>query len=143
MRFPASTQLNGVMALMVTAVVIGVSTVALAQHSYLEPGAISQNNVPTTDAMPSPAMPSPLPETITLGQPCNHPYVVAIPSRNDDVLDRVQAIVEYAFITESRFGPYVQAGASPRRRPAEQVSRQLRRAGFDARVIYRPIACGS
>jgi hypothetical protein len=85
----------------------------------------------------------PMPEVITLGQPCDYPYVVAIPYANEGLLDRVQTVVATAFITESRFGPYVNAGASPRRVPAEQVSRQLRRAGFDARVIYRPIACGS
>jgi cell division protein FtsN len=142
MHFPASTQLNRVMALTVTVVVVGMSTVAFAQQS-VESEAISQTNTPATDAPITDATSAALPDTITLGQPCNHPYVVAIPRPDEALLDRVQTIVGAAFITESRLGFYVQAGASPRRRPAEQVSRQLRRAGFDARVIYRPIACGS
>lgn len=71
-----------------------------------------------------------------LGQPREAPYVVAIPRPTDDLLDRVQESVESAFITDSRRGRYIQAGAFPRRSDAEALSCQLRREGFDARVVY-------
>ena len=125
MRLQTFTQL-GFLALMMTVVAVGVSDAAVAQNR--EPVGSS---LPETDTV------------VTLGQPCNHPYVVAVPGANPNILSRVQAFVPSAFVTDSRLGAYVQAGSSPRRAPAETVSRQLRREGLDARVIYRPIECES
>jgi cell division protein FtsN len=68
--------------------------------------------------------------------PNNSPYVVAIPARRDDLLDEVQEIVPTASLNESRRGQYIQAGAFPRRSLAEDLSRELRKQGFDARVVY-------
>lgn len=74
--------------------------------------------------------------TIILGQPAEAPYVVAVPGSRDELLDRVQAIVPQAFLTDSRRGRYVQAGAFPTRSQAEALSCQLRHQGLDARVVY-------
>lgn len=73
---------------------------------------------------------------IILGQPESAPYVVAIPGSREELLDRVQETVPQAFLTDSRRGRYVQAGAFPTRSEAEALSCQLRHQGFDARVVY-------
>jgi cell division protein FtsN len=73
---------------------------------------------------------------IILGQPESAPYVVAIPGSRDELLDRVQERVPQAFLTDSRRGRYVQAGAFSTRSEAEALSCQLRHQGFDARVVY-------
>lgn len=80
---------------------------------------------------------------VTLGQPCGQPYVVAVPTSDVAILERVQAIVPTAFLTDSRLGRYVHAGSSERRSQSNALNRQLRRQGLDARVIYRPARCGS
>lgn len=80
-------------------------------------------------------------EVIILGQPCQNPYVVAIPTADAAVLDRVQTYAPGAFFTDSRLGSYVQAGSFIHRSLADEFSLQLRHAGFRARTIYRPIAC--
>lgn len=80
---------------------------------------------------------------IILGQPCNQPYIVVIPTRDPDLLDQVQVYAPAAFLTESRLGPYIQADSAPTRGIAEAWSRRLRRQGFDARVVYRPVDCPS
>jgi cell division protein FtsN len=79
------------------------------------------------------------PETMIWGQPDDAPYVVAIPARRDDLLYQVQEIVPTAFLTDSRRGTYVQAGAFPMRSQAQALSRELRDQGFDARVVYLPV----
>ncbi len=77
------------------------------------------------------------PETIIiLGQPRETAYVVAIPGSREHLLDRVQDSVPQAFITDSRRGRYIQAGAFSSRSDAEALSCQLRHQGFDARVVY-------
>ena len=75
-------------------------------------------------------------EAIMLGQPQDSPYVVVIPGSRDELLDRVQAIVPTAFITDSRRGWYINAGSFNRRTDAEVVSTVLRHQGLDARVVY-------
>ncbi len=79
--------------------------------------------------------------TIILGQPCSHPYVVVIPASDPILLDRLQAYVPFAFAATSQLGPYLYAGSSSQRSPAEWLSRQLRDRGFDTRVAFRPLAC--
>ena len=73
---------------------------------------------------------------ITLGQLQETPFVVAIPGSREDRLDRVQETIPQAFLTDSRRGRYIQAGAFSTRSDAEVLSRQLRYRGFDARVVY-------
>jgi hypothetical protein len=81
---------------------------------------------------------------ITLGQPCDRPYIVVIPTSNPELLQQVQDHVPTAFLTESRLGSYILAGSAPRRSEASSVTRQLRRQGFvDARVVYRPVRCSA
>ncbi|MDX2098307.1 MAG: SPOR domain-containing protein [Leptolyngbyaceae cyanobacterium bins.59] len=78
---------------------------------------------------------------IILGQPCDNSYVVAIPTRNFQLLDQVQTIVPTAFLTRIWLGFYIQAGSYAQRSPAETLTHQLRERGFDARVIYKPVDC--
>jgi hypothetical protein len=95
----------------------------------------------------SPALNSPVPNDplvdgdrpIVLGQPRNAPYIVAIPGADVATLLRVQRYIPTAFITDSRYGSYIQAGAFSDRAPAEERSRGLRGLGFDARVAYFPV----
>ncbi|MBW4505739.1 MAG: peptidoglycan-binding protein [Scytonematopsis contorta HA4267-MV1] len=63
-------------------------------------------------------------------------YVVIIPITNRDTLFRVRQYIPNAFASESRLGDYVNAGSYRDREEAERLSRQLRQAGFDARVEY-------
>lgn len=67
-----------------------------------------------------------------------NPYVVVIPGNNLAELYQVRQLISGAEINPSRLGAYIRAGAFPRRSQAESLSRDLRRAGFDARVAYRP-----
>jgi cell division protein FtsN len=49
-----------------------------------------------------------------------------------------QAIVPGAYRAQSARGIYVYAGSFANRRQAEDLSQQLRDAGLDARVAFRP-----
>lgn len=73
---------------------------------------------------------------ILLGQPEDAPYVVVIPGGEEALLDRVQAYYPRAFLTDSRLGRYVQAGAFSTYSEAVELNDQLRAVGFDARVVY-------
>ncbi|NET36906.1 MAG: hypothetical protein F6K19_33580 [Cyanothece sp. SIO1E1] len=75
-------------------------------------------------------------DVIVIGRPLMTRYVVAVPRRSDNTLDAVRQCVPDAFITRSRFGPYVYAGAFPNRNRAESLSALLRSEGLDARVIF-------
>jgi hypothetical protein len=132
----------GALATLIVGLVIGAANGVIAQNQTPD---VPTNTPPVT---PSPELPtdepviSPSPtEAIPLGQPCNQPYVVAIPSSSTSVLSRVQAIAPSAFITRSHLGNYIHAGSAARRSEANAISDQFHRQGFDARVIYRPIAC--
>ncbi|BAZ04241.1 peptidoglycan-binding protein [Calothrix sp. NIES-3974] len=63
-------------------------------------------------------------------------YVVAIPIRANDTLERVRQFVPQAQLDKSRRGDFVNAGAFSNRSDAERLTRQLRDRGFDARVEY-------
>lgn len=76
------------------------------------------------------------PDVVLLGQPDNAPFVVVIPGSREERLDRLQQIVPNAFLTDSRRGRYIQAGAFSSRSDAESLSSFLRHQGFDARVVY-------
>ena len=76
-----------------------------------------------------------------LGQPCENPYVVAIPSSNPQILEKVQQYAPSAFLTNSPLGLYIQAGSFSDRAPAEILSLTLRQYNLDARVAYLPVPC--
>ena len=69
-------------------------------------------------------------------RPSNNRYVVVVPIYNNDTLNIVRQYVPNAFPAESRLGNYVNAGAFTDRTQAEQLSRDLRSRGLDARVDY-------
>lgn len=82
------------------------------------------------------------PEGDTLiGQPCDRPYVVAIPTPDPGSLEKLQQAIPTAFITYSHLGWYIQAGAADHPQKAEILNLQLRLLGWDSRVIYRPVPC--
>lgn len=76
-----------------------------------------------------------------LGQPCDRSYVVVIPARDRQILRQVQQRVPTAFLTNSRLGWYIQAGAFASRAPAEALGFQLRQQFRDVRVAYLPVRC--
>ena len=73
---------------------------------------------------------------IVIGHFSNHNYVVIIPGRRDDLLERVRRYVPDAFLSSSRLGSYIHAGAFESRREAETLSKQLRACRIRARVVY-------
>lgn len=73
---------------------------------------------------------------IVLGQPENLPYVVIVPTSDSTLLVRVRQFAAHAFLTRSRWGFYIQAGAFGDRAAAERLNRQLRDQGFDVRVVF-------
>lgn len=76
-----------------------------------------------------------------LGQPCEKPYVVAIPETDPGLLDRVQVWMPTAFVTQSQLGLYIFVGSFSEWQVAELLNLQLRQRGFDARVLYKPLPC--
>jgi cell division protein FtsN len=83
--------------------------------------------------------PSTYSQPIILGQPKETPYVVVIPAANLQMVEKVQQYAPRAFMTASRLGSYIQAGAFGDRPAAESLSYELRRQGLDARVVYLQI----
>ncbi|MBW4567073.1 MAG: peptidoglycan-binding protein [Tolypothrix carrinoi HA7290-LM1] len=69
-------------------------------------------------------------------RPNSNRYVVVVPISNNNTLNIVRQYVPNAFPAESRLGNYVNAGAFSDRTQAEQLSRDLRSRGLDARVDY-------
>lgn len=67
-------------------------------------------------------------------------YVVVVPIRDENTLNRVRAVEGFAkaFLAESSRGKYVHAGAFSNRASAESRSYFLRSQGLDARVAYSP-----
>jgi len=75
-------------------------------------------------------------ETIILGRQTGRRYVVVVPYPRSNTLDQVRQCVSDAFLTESRLGPYIHAGAFSARSRAESLAQLLRNLGIDARVAY-------
>lgn len=63
-------------------------------------------------------------------------YVVVVPVRSGDTLNRVRQYIPSAFEADSRLGAYVNAGQFPNRDEAQRQSDFLRSQGLDARVEY-------
>ena len=76
-------------------------------------------------------------ETIVIGDLSDRPYRVVVFSDDETTVQRIQACILDAFLTQSDFGPYMQAGSFERRSDAESLKRILQREGYDARVTYR------
>jgi cell division protein FtsN len=83
-----------------------------------------------------PVDPSTYSRPIILGQPKETPYVVVIPAANLQLVEKVQQYAPLAFMTASRLGSYIQAGAFADRPTAESLTYELRKQGLDARVVY-------
>lgn len=75
--------------------------------------------------------------TTFIGRVPGSPYVVIIPVYQSNTLAIVRRCIPDALQTDSRLGPYVQAGVFPRRSQAENLARYLQTLDLDARVIYR------
>ena len=75
-------------------------------------------------------------EVIVLGRRTDYPYVVVVPTGSQTTLSAVRQCVPDAFVSRSKLGTYVQAGAFPNRAGAESLSWFLKSRGLDARVVY-------
>lgn len=71
------------------------------------------------------------------GEVINLRYIVAIPSDDPQKLALARSIAPGAFITQSRLGNYINAGAFDDRDPAQTQADILRAYGLDAQVRYR------
>jgi hypothetical protein len=85
---------------------------------------------------PAASQPSSTAKSIILGQPQETPYVVVIPGSDLILLEQIQRYAPLAFLSNSRMGSYIQAGAYTDRSAAEVLNRALRQQGWDARVMY-------
>lgn len=63
-------------------------------------------------------------------------YLVVIPKQDNSTLGRVRQLIPSAFLSSSRLGDYVQAGAYPTLEAANTQTALLRAQGLDARVTY-------
>lgn len=63
-------------------------------------------------------------------------YVVVIPIHNADTLNKVRQYIANPVVEKSGLGDYVNAGRFRNRAEAENLSKQLRSYGLDARVDY-------
>lgn len=75
-------------------------------------------------------------DVIVIGKVPNHPYVVVVPGKSEQLLNAVRRYVNDAFLAQHRLGAYVYAGGSANRHEAECLSSMLRSHGLDARVVY-------
>jgi hypothetical protein len=73
-----------------------------------------------------------------IGRQGDQHYGVVIPSDPEQVLAQVQICVQDAFLVESRWGSYIQAGFFYRRVEAEALSKALESQRIDSRVVYYP-----
>jgi peptidoglycan hydrolase-like protein with peptidoglycan-binding domain len=64
-------------------------------------------------------------------------YIVIVPKNDITTLAQVQQVFPAAFLSKSRLGDYVQAGAFPTLDAADAQSKLLRSRGLDARVTYQ------
>ncbi|BAY61577.1 peptidoglycan-binding domain 1 [Calothrix brevissima NIES-22] len=63
-------------------------------------------------------------------------YVVVIPIHNADTLNKIRQYIANPVVEKSGLGDYVNAGRFSNRAEAENLSKQLRSYGLDARVDY-------
>ncbi|MEX0269883.1 hypothetical protein AB3R30_12120 [Leptolyngbyaceae cyanobacterium UHCC 1019] len=75
---------------------------------------------------------------IIVGRTKQNPHIVVVPATSSTTLDAVRQCVPAAFLTNSRRGNYIHAGAFADYNRAASVSAMLRSRGLDARVVYFP-----
>ena len=83
-----------------------------------------------------------LPETIeedgvtVIGHLPDRNYVVVVPGRRESLLTEVRRYIPDAFMTSSRLGSYVHAGAFDSRDEAEILSMRLKACKIRSQVVY-------
>lgn len=77
-------------------------------------------------------------KVIIVGRSKDTPHVVVVPVASAITLDAVRQCVPSAFLTNSRLGNYIHAGAFADYNRAASLSSMLRSRGLDARVVYFP-----
>ncbi|MEM9903737.1 MAG: SPOR domain-containing protein [Cyanobacteria bacterium P01_D01_bin.44] len=74
---------------------------------------------------------------IRIGNFSEQPYLVVLPGADETDLELIRPCITDAYLTRSRLGRYLQAGAFANRSDAEHLARTLRNSGFRGRVIHR------
>ena len=74
---------------------------------------------------------------VVIGAQRNHPYQVVVTETDAASLQDIQACILDAFLTTSRFGPYIQVASFESRSDAEGLRKILRGEGYSARVVYQ------
>lgn len=74
---------------------------------------------------------------IRIGNFSEKPYLVVLPDADETDLELIRPCITDAYLTRSRLGRYLQAGAFANRSDAEHLARTLRSSGFRGRVIHR------
>jgi hypothetical protein len=77
-------------------------------------------------------------KVIVVGRARETPHVVVVPASSPATLNAVRQCVPTAFLTNSRLGDYIHAGAFANYNQAASLSAMLRSRGLDARVVYLP-----
>lgn len=77
-------------------------------------------------------------KVIVLGKIQGKHHVVVVPANRPNTLDAVRQCIPNAFLTSSRLGNYVHAGAFADYNQAASLAWMLRSRGLDARVVYSP-----
>jgi hypothetical protein len=77
-------------------------------------------------------------DAIVIGKVPNHPYVVIVPGKSEQLLNVVRHYVSDAFLAQHRLGTYVYAAGFVDKYKAECFSSLLRSHRLDARVVYFP-----
>lgn len=93
------------------------------------PGAF---NTPVNQPMP----PGVSDNVATAPAPIRNRYFVIVPSSQETVLQKARAIVPTARMAVSERGTYVELQAFPDRGSADNLTRNVRSQGLDARVVY-------
>ncbi len=111
-----------------------VYTVAICLVGMLTSKANAEPCLPFSDRI----QPNPAGTVIVIGRTKDTPHVVVVPAASPNTLNGVRQCVPNAFLTNSRLGSYVHAGAFADYNRAASISAMLRSRGLDARVVYRP-----
>lgn len=100
----------------------------------LTPKATAQPCLPFSDRL----QPNTGRSVIVIGRTKETPHIVVVPAHSPSTLNLVRQCVPNAFLTNSRLGNYVHAGAFADYNWAASLSAMLRSRGLDARVVYFP-----
>ena len=75
-------------------------------------------------------------QIVFIGNQPNRMFQVVVTDTRRETLAALRTCVLDAFATQTRLGRYIQVGSFTHRSEADQVSRQLERAGYPTRVIH-------